>query len=748
MEPASAMLGVLDERSPLDERMLTLRQRSLLAHTAADDLIVWDAQEQLIRAAARGGADTRPRAWRPQLAPPSLLRAHPSFLTESAERQQQLLAALAPRKYAPAEGGLPFEVLELLLADGGAYVALVGFRSVAVVALHVLDEEAADAATDALPCYAVLVGEEPAPADGVSGALASSRAVRTLAAATAAAAARKSHLAGGSGGTDSPGSAFREARARARGEARVEALDALVGARWHPLSPSHLVLLRASGTLCMFDVCTDASSPELELQLQIGSELGASRAGRAAGQPRARALALGEGCGPGWASVTAYIAADDGSIFALCPLLPRCPQARWHVMRLAREVRPGASAAQRRWLSAFARELAAGGADGGDEELGCGLGRARPMLQGPLPVVGADAAAGAALAALDEAEMRAPVLERLRAARSWISLLPDPVLPDQIYVRDCFGVHVLHLPWLGAYAHFLNPELNGGAEAGEQAMADCPDCPRALGHTRPMLPSEASLLSAAVARRERAEGGARGRRAALNEEEALEKLPFSLKLSGAAGCSLEVRPQLLGAVTCYVPLGSGGPRLYAIGADGTVHSCDLSASPPAPPPPVDEQNASGRRVWGAQLSPRRGSKHFSEQLRLSNTRACCLPSSWVRTRAVASTLWRRGWRQTHCPRCRRSSTRRPRARCCSRRRRATPAPTNATSTRGRPHCTPSLRARANRHSLPRATASRPRAAGGARRRADARGGGCGGLAARGGGRAAPGRAGALLRCQL
>ncbi|KAG8466404.1 hypothetical protein KFE25_002160 [Diacronema lutheri] len=360
MADAPLLVGVIDARSALEERMMTLRQRSLLAHTAAGDLILWDAQEQLLCAvAARGGAGARMRAWRPQLVPAALLRAHPSFLAEPAEQQQLLLAALAPSDGALACEGIPFEVYELALSDDGEMAALVGAASVAVVALHLLGEGGvggggggdASEPADVLSCYAVLVGDD-AP-------------FATRARAPPARAAAGAHV------DDDDDD------------------DAIISASWHPLSSTHLVLLRASGELSMTDVCADVAQPEIALLIR-------ARAAHATATPRARAsaLALGAGCGVGWASVTAYVALEDGAIFAVCPFVPRSPRARWHVMRLAQEVRARSSARQQRWLRLCARELAAGpparGAVGGRGMSGDDAEalRARPAVQGPIVVRG------------------------------------------------------------------------------------------------------------------------------------------------------------------------------------------------------------------------------------------------------------------------------------------------------------------------------------------------------------------------
>lgn len=371
---------VLDARTPLDERMLTLKQRSLLAHTAAGDLILWDAQEQLLRAVSEcDGAGARIRAWRPQIVSAALLHAHPSFLAEPADRQQVILAAHAPNDGEYALDGMPFQVFELVLSKDGAMAALVGLSHVAVVALHLLSDgggSGGEAASDALPCYAVLVGDA---ANAIFGPVAGA------------------------------GKGKRDGSLKQAGDGLL--LDAIVSARWHPLSSTHLVLLRASGSLSMTDVCADASKAELELAVCAAAAANADAQADAAGdqrqlgagareqEPRASALALGEGCGAGWASVTAYVATEAGSIFAICPLVPRSAGARWHVMKMARQVRAGANATQRLWLRAFAQELASGassrgGADHDDD--GAAASRARPAVQGPMRVRGGGGAAGAA----------------------------------------------------------------------------------------------------------------------------------------------------------------------------------------------------------------------------------------------------------------------------------------------------------------------------------------------------------------
>ncbi|KAJ1854251.1 hypothetical protein LPJ73_002508, partial [Coemansia sp. RSA 2703] len=84
---------------------------------------------------------------------------------------------------------------------------------------------------------------------------------------------------------------------------------------WHAMSTkdSHLVVLYSNGLLRMFDVSDTVENAEQTISI-FGS-------GYVAAQTVS--LSMGNASALGWSRATAYVATTDGSIYALCPLLPR-----------------------------------------------------------------------------------------------------------------------------------------------------------------------------------------------------------------------------------------------------------------------------------------------------------------------------------------------------------------------------------------------------------------------------------------
>ncbi|KAJ2788043.1 hypothetical protein GGI15_000218 [Coemansia interrupta] len=84
---------------------------------------------------------------------------------------------------------------------------------------------------------------------------------------------------------------------------------------WHAMSTSdsHLVVLYSSGMLRMFDVSATVENAEQTMSI-FGSGYVAAQA---------VSLSMGGASALGWSRATAYVATTDGSIYALCPLLPR-----------------------------------------------------------------------------------------------------------------------------------------------------------------------------------------------------------------------------------------------------------------------------------------------------------------------------------------------------------------------------------------------------------------------------------------
>jgi hypothetical protein len=183
---------------------------------------------------------------------------------------------------------------------------------------------------------------------------------------------------------------------------------------WHPASARHVFLLTSDSVLRLYDVA-DAATPEQQFDLaglrSGGSSSGLGLRDPGAGGRRAAAFA----CGPpaGWDALTVYIAADDGSIFTLCPVAPfgaALPAA--DAAALAAASAPGEP---RAWAQ---RALPPPGP--GDEH---GLVRVRPhaldehapALAGPLPV-GAGGGASARVVAAGDAAVGLACLARAPGA--------------------------------------------------------------------------------------------------------------------------------------------------------------------------------------------------------------------------------------------------------------------------------------------------------------------------------------------
>ncbi|KAJ1724627.1 hypothetical protein LPJ53_001113 [Coemansia erecta] len=83
---------------------------------------------------------------------------------------------------------------------------------------------------------------------------------------------------------------------------------------WHAMSTkdSHLAVLYSSGMLRMFDVSDNVENAEQTMSI-FGSGYVAAQA---------VSLSMGSASALGWSRATAYVATTDGSIYALCPLLP------------------------------------------------------------------------------------------------------------------------------------------------------------------------------------------------------------------------------------------------------------------------------------------------------------------------------------------------------------------------------------------------------------------------------------------
>ncbi|KAJ1804974.1 hypothetical protein LPJ75_005446, partial [Coemansia sp. RSA 2598] len=106
-----------------------------------------------------------------------------------------------------------------------------------------------------------------------------------------------------------------DCRSMAVGSASPKAGLRIVDAMWHAMSTtcSHLVVLHANGTLCMYDVSESVDEPEQAVSV-FGTGFSATRA---------VSLTMGSAMASGWTRATAYIATSDGAIYALCPLIPR-----------------------------------------------------------------------------------------------------------------------------------------------------------------------------------------------------------------------------------------------------------------------------------------------------------------------------------------------------------------------------------------------------------------------------------------
>lgn len=88
----------------------------------------------------------------------------------------------------------------------------------------------------------------------------------------------------------------------------------VVQAAWHPLSDNHVVVLSDAEEICVFNTNQDVSKPEqrhlLDFQIK-GRATGATSTAFSFGSPHML-----------WDIFTCYVLRSDGSIFALCPLIP------------------------------------------------------------------------------------------------------------------------------------------------------------------------------------------------------------------------------------------------------------------------------------------------------------------------------------------------------------------------------------------------------------------------------------------
>uniref|UniRef100_K3WYG1 Uncharacterized protein n=1 Tax=Globisporangium ultimum (strain ATCC 200006 / CBS 805.95 / DAOM BR144) TaxID=431595 RepID=K3WYG1_GLOUD len=88
----------------------------------------------------------------------------------------------------------------------------------------------------------------------------------------------------------------------------------VVQSAWHPLSDSHVVVLSDAEEICVFNTSQDVSKPEqrhlLDFQIK-GRATGATTTSFSFGSPHML-----------WDIFTCYILRSDGSVYALCPLIP------------------------------------------------------------------------------------------------------------------------------------------------------------------------------------------------------------------------------------------------------------------------------------------------------------------------------------------------------------------------------------------------------------------------------------------
>ena len=122
---------------------------------------------------------------------------------------------------------------------------------------------------------------------------------------------------------------------------------------WHPLSDSHLAVLYADGTFCLYGAA-DLRRAELTLHVSDGSD-------------GAVAFTFGTAAQRGWASLTTYFACASGRVYTACPLLPRSRRATGYLMAISAELREAAptDAARQRAAAWIAKASKLGGGRGG-----------------------------------------------------------------------------------------------------------------------------------------------------------------------------------------------------------------------------------------------------------------------------------------------------------------------------------------------------------------------------------------------
>jgi Nuclear pore component len=87
--------------------------------------------------------------------------------------------------------------------------------------------------------------------------------------------------------------------------------------RWHPLSDRHLAVLTSDSTLRLYDVNADSQHPVRTLRLHSLSE-------QAGAESRACVdFCFGPIDAPGWHRFSCYFLYPSGSLYSMCPLVPR-----------------------------------------------------------------------------------------------------------------------------------------------------------------------------------------------------------------------------------------------------------------------------------------------------------------------------------------------------------------------------------------------------------------------------------------
>ena len=289
---------------------------------------------------------------------------------------------------------------------------------------------------------------------------------------------------------------------------------------WHPLSDSHLAVLYADGTFCLYGAA-DLRRAELTLHVSDGSD-------------GAVAFTFGTAAQRGWASLTTYFACASGRVYTACPLLPRSRRATGYLMAISAELREAAptDAARQRaaaWI-ATASKLGGGrggGGGGGDDDapalqggylVADGAGERQPSARGvgvlsmsALPLVGGHTVLALALSdgsvlislvtgavqpawagggggadgppiellLLSQSAPSLPPPANPGAARdggrrlAWARLVPDPQLPSSLFVHCADGqVLLLEMPWLQPCCDFLDGDgaaENGGGDGAPEA---------------------------------------------------------------------------------------------------------------------------------------------------------------------------------------------------------------------------------------------------------------------------------------